>query len=155
MAFIGIVGARKYKGSKSVENLIDMLPEDSVIVTSQCKGVCTWTIKIAHQRNLKVLVYTPDLTSIRSKFEVAKRYYQRNRDLVERCDMLHAFISKENGYIGGTRFEAEYALRLNKPVIFHREEGISELVFQYPLPFIEGKRSFSLAWQNFFNLTFS
>jgi len=27
--------------------------------------------------------------------------------MVEACDLLHAFISAEDGFIGGTRFEAE------------------------------------------------
>jgi len=57
MAFIGIVGARKFKDRKAVEDLVVSLPKDSIIVTSGCDGVCqtdrlrtpkTWnnTIKI-------------------------------------------------------------------------------------------------------------
>ena len=40
---------------------------------------------------------------------IPKRYYQRNKEMVGACDLLHAFISAQDGFIGGTRFEAEYA----------------------------------------------
>ena len=150
MAFIGILGARKFKDKQSVENLIEMLPNDSVIVTSGCKGVCTWTQEKAKKRNLEVLVYQPDLSNIRSWFEVQKRYYQRNRELVDRCDLLHAFFSKEKGYVGGTKFETEYALSLAKPVMFHWEQDTSQLVYQQPLSFMEHEMEFCMAWEAFF-----
>jgi hypothetical protein len=154
MTFIGIVGARKYKDRKSVDNLVDMLPSDSIIVTSRCKGVCTWSKERADQKNFEVLVYAPDLTNIRSWFDVPKRYYQRNRELVEKCDLLHVFISKEDGYIGGTRFEAEYALRLCKPVCFHWEQGSSEFIFQQCFTFMENRKAFLFKWQDFFKTVF-
>jgi hypothetical protein len=93
MAFIGIVGARKFKDRKAVEDLVVSLPKDSIIVTSGCDGVCQWTQAKAKEHGLEVLVYAPDLSDIRSNFDIPKRYYQRNRELIERCDFLHAFIS--------------------------------------------------------------
>ena len=93
---IGIVGARKYKDRQSVVDLVKSLSVDSIIVTSGCKGVCTWAKEEAEKKNMKVLVYTPDLQNIRARFEIPKRYYQRNRELIQACDMLHAFISQED-----------------------------------------------------------
>jgi hypothetical protein len=150
---IGIVGARKYRDRDSVINLINYLPIESVIITSSCKGVCTWVREEAERRGMEVMLFIPDLSNIRAWFEILKRYYQRNKELVEACDLLYAFISQENGFTGGTRFEVEYAVRLGIPVQVHWEGGISYSLYQYPLPFIEGKRELFLAWEAFFNTT--
>lgn len=149
----GIVGARKYRDRQSVIDLVNTLPADATIITSSCKGVCTWAMEQAEKRRIRVMVYAPDLTNLRAWFEVPKRYYQRNKELVEACDFLHAFISKEDGFTGGTRFEVEYALKLGKPVQVHRENGISETFYQYPFPFYDGKQQFFLSWQEFFRKT--
>jgi nucleoside 2-deoxyribosyltransferase len=77
-------------------------------------------------------------------FEVPEKYYQRNNKLVEACDYLYAFISQEDGFIGGTRFEVEYALKLKEPVQFHWKNGISETFYQYPLQFMEREHAFFL-----------
>ena len=82
-------------------------------------------------------------------------YYQRNRELVAKCDLLHAFFSKKDGYIGGTKFEAEHALSLAKPVMFHWEQGTSQLVYQQPFPFMEEEIDFCMAWESFFVRVFS
>ncbi|MBW2066519.1 MAG: hypothetical protein JRJ03_16540 [Deltaproteobacteria bacterium] len=46
------------------------------------------------------MVFAPDLENIRAWFDIPKRYYQRNKEMVESCDLLHAFISAEGGFIG-------------------------------------------------------
>ncbi|MFZ0451890.1 MAG: hypothetical protein WAL98_21880 [Desulfatiglandaceae bacterium] len=150
---IGIVGARKYQDRQSVTDLVSRLPAEATIITSSCKGVCTWAKEAAEERGLEVIVYAPDLANIRAWFEVPKRYYQRNKELVEACDLLHAFLSAEDGFTGGTRFEIEYAVSLNIPVQVHWESGISEWIFQYFFPFVERKQEFFLSWQDFFHKT--
>ena len=150
---IGIVGARKYKDRQSVIDLIDSLPIESVIITSGCKGVCTWVKEGAEKRKMEVIVFNPDLSNIRAWFEVPKRYYQRNKELVEECDILHAFISQKDGYTGGTRFEIEYALKLGVPVQVHWEYGVSHIVYQYSFSFIETRQELFLSWQKFFRTT--
>jgi len=150
---IGIVGARKYQDRQSVIDLIDSLPIESVIITSGCKGVCTWVKEEVEKRNMEVIVFSPDLSNIRAWFEVPKRYYQRNKELVEECDLLHAFISAEDGYIGGTRFEVEYAIRLGIPVQVHWEYGVSQIFYQYSFSFIETRQELFLSWQKFFHTT--
>jgi hypothetical protein len=54
------------------------------------------------------------------------------------------------GYIGGTRFEIEYALKLGIPVQINWEHGTSQLIYQYPLRFMEQEHEFFLAWKEFF-----
>lgn len=93
------------------------------------------------------MVFAPDLTNICAFFEVPKRYYQRNKELIEACDFLHAFLSQENGFIGGTSFEIEYGVRPGIPVQVHCEGGESYPMYQYPFPFIEKGGKFSLAWE--------
>ena len=150
---IGIVGARKYKERQSVIDLVNSLPVESVIITSGCNGVCSWSKEEAERRGMEALLFTPDLTNIRAFFEVPKRYYERNKELIETCDFLHAFLSQEDGFSGGTRFQVEYAIRLVIPVQVHWEGGGSYAWYQYPFSFIEGKRELFLAWEAFFHTT--
>jgi hypothetical protein len=147
---IGIVGARKYRDKKSVLDLVMSLPGEATIITSSCKGVCTWAKEVAEQRGMKVTVFAPDLKNIRAWFDIPKRYYQRNKEMVETCDLLYAFISEEDGLTGGTKFEVEYACHRGIPVLVHRENGLSEWIFQYSFPFYEQKQTFFLSWQEFF-----
>ena len=148
---IGIVGARKYQDKQTVIDLVMSLPADATIITSSCKGVCTWVKEAAEERGMKVIVFTPDLSNIRAWFDIPKRYYQRNKEMVEACDLVHTFISAEDGFIGGTRFEVEYAVSLRIPTQIHRENGLSQWIFQYSFPFWDKKQDFFLAWEGFFH----
>jgi hypothetical protein len=148
---IGIVGARKYQDRQSVIDLVMSLPAEATIITRSCKGVCTWVKEAAEERGMTVIVFSPDLENIRAWFDVPKRYYERNKEMVEACDLVHAFISAEDGFVGGTRFEVDYAVSLGIPVQVHRENGLSQWVFQYSFPFWEGKQVFLLSWERFFH----
>ena len=150
---IGIVGARKYQDRQSVINLVNALNAQDTIITSRCRGVCSCSIEAAAKRNMKVEIYAPDLKNIRSWFDVPKRYYQRNRELIEVCDILYAFISGD-GLVGGTLFEVAYAVKLGIPVQLRRETGIIQTIYQNPFPFMNPP-SFSDNWQAFFSQTFS
>jgi hypothetical protein len=150
---IGIVGARKYQNRKAVIALVNTLNAQSTIITSQCRGVCSWTIEAAAERNMKVVVYAPDLKDIRSWFDVPKRYYQRNRQLVEACDILYAFVSGD-GLVGGTLFEIAYAIKQGIPVQIRREDGSHQMIYQSRFPFMNPP-VFLDNWQAFFRQTFS
>ena len=150
---VGIVGARKYRDKQSVIDLVNSLPIESVIITSGCRGVCTWVKKEADKRKIEIILFTPNLQNIRAWFEVPKRYYQRNKELVEACDFIHAFISQEDGFTGGTKFEVKYALKLGIPVQVHWEYGLSQIFYQYSFSFIEKRQELFLAWKEFFSKT--
>jgi hypothetical protein len=147
---IGIVGARKYQDKQAVLNLVMSLPADATIITSSCKGVCTWAKEVAEAKGMKVIVFAPDLSNIRAWFDIPKRYYQRNEEMVEACDLLHAFISAEDGFIGGTRFEVDYAVSRGTPVLLHFENGPTKWIFQYSFPFFDGKKNFFCHGKCFF-----
>lgn len=148
MDYIGIVGARKFKRKKCIQNFVNTLPEDSVIVTGACNGVCAWVTEQAKKNKIDVLVYKPDLKHTQSYYEVAEKYYQRNRELIEKCDFVYAFVGEENGLTGGTKYEVEYAVKLGKPVKIFNERKTSEVIYQADL-FSFGNE-INLAWKHFF-----
>ena len=150
---VGIVGARKFQNRQSVINLVNALDAQSTIITSKCRGVCAWSIEAGAERNMKVEIYAPDLTTVRSWFDVPKRYYQRNRQLVEACDILHAFVSGD-GLVGGTLFEVAYAIKQGIPVQLRRETGSIQTIYQNPFPFMNPP-VFLDNWQAFFRQALS
>ncbi|RPH52290.1 MAG: hypothetical protein EHM85_03320 [Desulfobacteraceae bacterium] len=152
---IGIVGSRKYQDRQSVINLVNALSADTQvkIITSKCKGVCSWAIEASAERNMKVEIYAPDLKDIRSWFDIPKRYYQRNRELIEACDVLYAFTSRD-GLVGGTLFEVAYAVKAGIPTQLRSENGIIQTIYQNQFPFMNPP-AFSDNWQAFFRQTFS
>ena len=107
---------------------------------------------MAEERGMKVILFEPDLSNVRAWFDIPKRYYQRNKELVEACDILHAFISQEGGFTGGTRFEFEYAWKLRKLVTLHWENRKTQTNYQYSLPFMKEEHAFLLARQEFFHI---
>ena len=151
MKFIGIIGARKYKNRQSVIELVKSLPRDTIVITSSCKGVCTWAREAVISEGLQVHVYAPDLAGIGSRAEMVQRYYQRNRQLISACEIVHAFISQEDGLTGGTRYEVQYAKRLKKELVLHWENGRVQLIGQISLPFGPREKDFSAGWLSFFS----
>jgi len=151
MTCIGIVGARKYKDKQSVVDQVQSLPRDSTVITSSCKGVCTWAREAAISEGLQVRIYAPDLEGIGSRAEMVERYYQRNRQLISACEIVHAFISQEDGLTGGTRYEVQYAKRLKKELVLHWENGRVQRIGQISLPFGPRERDFSAGWLSFFS----
>jgi len=150
---IGIVGARKYQNRQSVIALVNALNAQATIITSRCRGVCSWSIEAAAERNMKVEIYAPDLTAVRSWFDVPKTYYKRNRQLVYACDVLYAFTSNE-GLVGGTLFEVAYGVKLGIPVQIRREDGSHQMIYQSRFPFMNPP-VFLDNWQAFFRQALS
>jgi hypothetical protein len=100
-------------------------PEGRLLVRGPglCRGVCTWAGEAARAAGFEVRLFAPDLAGIQSHGDMVERYYRRNRQLIAACDIVHAFISKEDGFKGGTKYEVQYAKRLGKEVVLHREGG--------------------------------
>ncbi|MFH1982968.1 MAG: hypothetical protein ABIL58_14095 [Pseudomonadota bacterium] len=150
MIHIGIVGARKYQDRQSVIDLINTLPRGAVIITSSCRGVCTWAGEAAKATGFEVRLYSPDLTGIQSHADMVERYYRRNRQLIAACHIVHAFISKEDGLTGGTRYEVHYAKRLGKEIVLHWEGGKVERIQRQASLFGAPEADFSAGWMKFF-----
>jgi hypothetical protein len=151
MKNIGIIGARKYQDKQSVVDLVQSLPMNSTIITSSCNGVCAWVREAASSHGLKVRIFSPDLAGIRSRVEMVERYYQRNRELISACHVVHAFISLE-GLTGGTKYEVHYAKRLNKKLFLHWENGKIQRHFQQQSMLLhDTEKDFGAGWLSFFS----
>jgi nucleoside 2-deoxyribosyltransferase len=70
--------------------------------------------------------------------------------LISACDVVHAFISKEAGFTGGTKYEVEYAQSIGKTVFLYWEHSIVERVYQKSLPFSNQTKELSSGWMDFF-----
>ena len=151
MKNIGIIGARKYQDKQSVVDLVQSLPRSSTIITSSCKGVCTWASETAISEGLQVRIFSPDLSGIGSRVEMVERYYQRNRELISACQVVHAFISLE-GLTGGTKYEVFYAKRLKKELFLNWENGKIQRHFQQQSMLLhDTEKDFGAGWLSFFS----
>ena len=150
MKNIGIVGARKYRDRQSVIDLVNSLSRTTTVITSSCRGVCTWAGQAAKAAGIKIRLFSPNLTDIRSHSDMVQRYYHRNRQLIAACDIVHAFISAKEGLVGGTRYEVQYAKRLGKDVVLHWENGRVERVQRQASLFGSREPSFETGWMQFF-----
>jgi len=153
MSKVGIIGARKFRDRQAVIDLVQSLPPETVVVTSSCHGVCTWSADAAKALGLKVQIFAPDLAGIRDHSDMVERYYKRNRQLIAVCDIIHAFISAEAGLTGGTRYEVRYAKRLGKDLSLHWESGKVEHIGQRELPFGGDTGDLAPGWMSFFSET--
>jgi predicted Rossmann fold nucleotide-binding protein DprA/Smf involved in DNA uptake len=117
---IAIVGSRRFKSRKKVIDLVNSLPQETVIVTGGCRGPDTWAEYAAKKRGLKTTIFRPKLPPDDSpRYEFIKAYYERNRKIAQNADMLHAFVSSDR--TGGTENTIRHAKELNIPVITHYE----------------------------------
>ena len=68
---IGIVGARKYQDKQSVVDLVNSIPADEKVITSGCKGVCTWVKEAAIKKaeDYRVLAYIFGNLRLRPDYE--------------------------------------------------------------------------------------
>ena len=112
---IGIVGSRRRKDRDNVIKLVDSLCAYDIVVSGGCRGVDTWAEERARERGLQVIVFKPDLSDIKDKSDMINRYYERNKLIAKRCDILYAFVSSDRK--GGTENTILWAKRFNKKVI--------------------------------------
>jgi len=115
VTYIGIVGSRRRTDKHNVIKLVDSLPKNSVVVSGGCRGVDTWAELRAKQRGLRTLIFKPDLSNCKESYEIAKEFYERNKQIVEHSDVIIAFVSKNRS--GGTENTLKWAKKLGKKVI--------------------------------------
>jgi hypothetical protein len=117
---IAIVGSRRFKNRKKVIDLVNSLPQESVIVTGGCRGPDTWAENAAKKRGLKTIIFLPRLPPDDSpRHEFITAYYERNRKIAQNADMVHAFVSPDRK--GGTENTINHAEAVNIPVVIHHE----------------------------------
>lgn len=117
---IGIVGSRRRNDELNVKFLVRKLYEKYgnrlVIVSGGAKGIDTFAENEARKLGIKVKIFRPDLTNVNSRWEVIKRYYDRNREIALYSeDGIYAFVSPDRK--GGTENTIKHAKKLNRKVI--------------------------------------
>ncbi len=120
---IAIVGSRRRVDKEKVFQLVDNLPYDAIVISGGCKGIDSWAVKRAAERNLEVKVFKPNLAEVESRIEATKRYYARNKQIAEAADIIHAFVASDR--TGGTENTIKYAREFEKKIVIHEEESIN------------------------------
>lgn len=112
----GIVGSRRRKDRESVIAFVRSLPAGSVVISGGCRGVDTWAVAEAKAQGLETIEFLPgDLTGCRELWEFTEKYYARNKQIAEACDVLVAFVTDDRS--GGTENTIQHAQRVGKTVI--------------------------------------
>ena len=113
--YVGIVGSRQRTDKHNVIKLVDSLPQNSVVVSGGCRGVDTWALVRAKQRGLHTIVCKPDLTNAKENYEIAKKFYERNKKIVQHSNIIIAFVAPNRK--GGTENTIKWAKKMGKRVI--------------------------------------
>ncbi len=112
---IGIVGSRRRKDYWSVWELVENLPDNSIIISGGCKGPDKWATDHAKIKGRKIIEFLPDLPPSGSpRYEFTRAYYARNKKIAENVDVLYAFVAPDRK--GGTENTIGYAEELGKEV---------------------------------------
>jgi len=114
---IAVIGSRRFKNKYLIENFIEELPQNSIIISGGCKGPDIWAENKAKKLNIAIEIYLPKLDNLKNKYEIIEAYYSRNREIINHCDIVHAFVTSDRK--GGTEYTIKYAHKLGKPVFIH------------------------------------
>ena len=112
---VGIVGSRRRHDKENVIKLVDSLKSDDIVVSGGCRGVDTWAVNRAKERGLQVIIFSPDLSNVKNRVDMIKRYYERNKKIVENSSVIYAFVSPDRK--GGTENTIQWAKKLSKWVV--------------------------------------
>lgn len=108
---IGVVGNRKGWTYKEVEDKLDELGcyHSDQIITGGAEGVDEFARIYAKTRGNPCLILYP-----KPSIQAPNRYFQRNKEIACRCDILVAFDNKARS---GTSNTIRYAKELKKQVV--------------------------------------
>jgi hypothetical protein len=121
---IAIVGSRDYKNLQKVIDLVNQLPNDSIVVSGGARGVDRTAELAAKKRGLTVDskpakwndISHPDslirLDRFGGKYD-ARAGLRRNKDIMGEADEVYAFW---DGLSPGTKDSINYAKKLNKKI---------------------------------------
>lgn len=102
---VAIIGSRTLQ----VNDLEDYLPDDATtIISGGAKGIDQCAAKYAKEHGMKLIEYYPDYARYGRSAPL-----QRNKRIVEACDMVLAFWDKNSK---GTKFTIDYATKMGKRV---------------------------------------
>lgn len=115
---IAVVGSRDFKNYKQLSDYLDTITKwgDS-LVSGGAMGVDSMAQRYARERGLSIHIIYPDFGHYGRGAA-----FVRNKEIVEFADRVLAFYSKEKFQEGGTANTAEWARKLERPLIEILEE---------------------------------
>ena len=90
----------------------------TAVISGGARGVDTLAARAAEAASLQSTVMSPDREKYPGRL-IYRAYMERNRAIVDACDLL---LAVWDGSSRGTRFTIEYASRQGKPVFVVRRE---------------------------------
>ena len=112
-----IVGSRRYLNKKEVERIVSLTADHDIIISGGCRGVDTWAIEKAQELGRETKIFRPNFRAIKNKFEMIKRFYERNLKVAREADRIIAFVAPDRK--GGTENTIKQAQKLGKPVFIY------------------------------------
>jgi hypothetical protein len=119
---VGIVGSRRRNRPKDfaqvytvIKTAQDEYGSDLVIVSGGCsEGADRFAKLVCETLGVTIVEYVPNLVGVRDYGDAVKRYYARNREIVEDSDKIIAQVAADRQ--GGTENTIRHAKELEKPV---------------------------------------
>lgn len=114
---VAVVGSRSFSDEAAVAAFVNALPGDWKIVSGGARGPDTFAVDAAIARGLAYQVFLPryDL------YPTTAALMERNRQVVDACECLVAFVDianpKYDGKKGGTLDAVRLAMKARKPVV--------------------------------------
>jgi predicted Rossmann fold nucleotide-binding protein DprA/Smf involved in DNA uptake len=121
---VGVVGNQEgwqYATIKRTLKKLD-IDSDATIISGGADGVDTYAQMYARETGCTIIIHYPD-----PKIPSPERYFARNKQIAEECDLLIAFDKKSGS--AGTKNTVAYAKKANKPIfLFRSEQEVEKLV---------------------------
>lgn len=121
---IAIVGNRTGFSYEFVKNTLTKLGvcQDHTLVSGGCpQGVDNHAERFAKEHGMSILIHYPD-----NKKPSPQRYFDRNKDIAESCDLLIAF-DKGSSEGSGTLNTINHAKKLKKKIKIFKEENYDSI----------------------------
>ena len=105
---LAVIGSKGFNDYSVLKAILDGIPNIAVIISGAAAGTDTLAARYAGEQQIELLEFPPDY----EKFgDDAK--HQRDRLIVENCDLLIAFW---DGKCEGTKYTLNYAGKLKIPM---------------------------------------
>lgn len=128
MTIHAIVGSRNYLILEHVRKWVNMLPDDTIVLSGGARGVDTTAIEAAQARGLETIVLEADW-----KHGGDRAGLSRNVDIAKQCDLATAFW---DGCSTGTVHVIKQIRKLGKEVkVWKTEHPTVRIIMHQPINF--------------------
>jgi predicted Rossmann fold nucleotide-binding protein DprA/Smf involved in DNA uptake len=116
--FIGVVGSRRRDSENDKLLVLEKVKSFSelsevILVSGGCKkGADRFAEEIAEELGLKIILFLPELSNCKHRWEFTNEYFKRNKLISEKSDVLIACVSADRK--GGTEHTIKEYQKLGK-----------------------------------------